>query len=71
LKLPTLIVWGRDDKVTPPDVAESFQRQIDNAQLRFIDHCGHAPNLEQPAVFAELLQGFLPTCFPAESIVAT
>jgi pimeloyl-ACP methyl ester carboxylesterase len=64
LDLPTLIVWGREDKVTPPDVAEMFQRQIKNAHLRFIDHCGHAPNLEHPDVFAGLLRGFLPSCFP-------
>jgi pimeloyl-ACP methyl ester carboxylesterase len=71
LKLPTLIVWGRDDKVTPPNVAESFQRQIQNAELRFIDNCGHAPNLEHPKLFAKLLQGFLPNCFPQESIAAS
>jgi pimeloyl-ACP methyl ester carboxylesterase len=69
LKLPTLIVWGRDDKVTPPDVAESFQSQIDGAELQFINDCGHAPNLEQPVVFTELLQQFLPSCFPTESVV--
>lgn len=64
LKLPTLIVWGLNDKVTPPDVAEAFRSQIDNAQLRYIDECGHAPNVEQPAVFSQMLQEFLPTCFP-------
>jgi pimeloyl-ACP methyl ester carboxylesterase len=69
LRLPTLIVWGREDKVTPPDVAESFQRQIDGAELHFISDCGHAPNLEQPALVADLLQQFLPSCFPTESVV--
>jgi pimeloyl-ACP methyl ester carboxylesterase len=67
LKLPTLIVWGRDDKVTPPDVAELFQDQIDDAQLRFIDNCGHAPNVEQPEIFTELLLDFLPRCFAGET----
>ena len=67
LKLPTLIVWGRDDKVTPPDVADSFQQKIQNSKLRFIENCGHAPNLEHPEVFAELLQRFLPSCFTQES----
>jgi pimeloyl-ACP methyl ester carboxylesterase len=70
LQVPTLIVWGRDDKVTPPAVAESFKRQIANAQLCYIDDCGHAPNLEQPAVFAELLRDFLPNCFAGSSEVA-
>jgi pimeloyl-ACP methyl ester carboxylesterase len=71
LKLPTLIVWGRNDKVTPPDVAESFKSQIDQAQLRYIDNCGHAPNLEQPAVFSEMLREFLPSCFPGDSRLAS
>jgi pimeloyl-ACP methyl ester carboxylesterase len=67
LKLPTLIVWGRNDKVTPPDVAETFKNQIDNAELRYIDDCGHAPNLERPAVFSEMLKQFLPACFSGGS----
>ena len=67
LKLPTLIVWGLNDKVTPPDVAEAFRSQIDNAQVRYIDHCGHAPSIEQPAIFSQMLQEFLPTCFPSHS----
>jgi pimeloyl-ACP methyl ester carboxylesterase len=67
LKLPTLIVWGRNDKVTPPEVAESFKSQIPNAELRYIDDCGHAPNLEQPATFSKMLQEFLPTCFSGNS----
>jgi pimeloyl-ACP methyl ester carboxylesterase len=68
LKLPTLIVWGRNDKVTPPDVAEAFKRQIDNAELRYIDECGHAPNVERPAIFSELLRTFLPACFPNNGV---
>jgi pimeloyl-ACP methyl ester carboxylesterase len=63
LNLPTLIVWGRNDKVTPPDVAESFKNQIRNSELRYIDNCGHAPNVEHPAIFSKMLQEFLPTCF--------
>jgi pimeloyl-ACP methyl ester carboxylesterase len=67
LKLPTLIIWGRNDKVTPPAVAESFRSQIDRAELRFVDNCGHAPNFENPALFSEMLQEFLPTCFSGDS----
>jgi len=63
LKLPTMIVWGRNDEITPPSTAEEFQRQIDGARLEFIDACGHAPNWEQPKMFAQLLNGFLPACF--------
>jgi 2-hydroxy-6-oxonona-2,4-dienedioate hydrolase len=69
LKLPTLIVWGRNDKVTPPEVAEAFKSQIGNgnADLRYIDNCGHAPNIEHPALFSEMLREFLPSCFPGDS----
>jgi len=63
LDLPTMIVWGRNDEITPPDVAETFRQQIRGAQLRYIERCGHAPNLEQPQIFAEILSDFLPQCF--------
>ena len=67
LDLPTLIVWGRNDKVTPPDVAVEFRDRIPGARLEFIDRCGHSPNLERPAEFARLLGDFLPECFERES----
>ena len=67
LRLPTLIVWGRNDEITPPSVARTFQSQIYGAQLEFIEHCGHAPNLERPEVFAQLLQEFLPRCLPSNA----
>jgi 2-hydroxy-6-oxonona-2,4-dienedioate hydrolase len=63
LKLPTLIVWGRDDKVTPPAVAEEFKRKIARSRLEYIEACGHSPCLERPAAFADLLWRFLPECF--------
>ncbi len=63
LKLPTLIIWGRDDTITPPSTGEEFRRRIDGSQLEFIGQCGHAPNWEQPEAFAALLGRFLPRCF--------
>jgi pimeloyl-ACP methyl ester carboxylesterase len=63
LKLPTMIIWGRDDEITPPSTGKEFQRRIEGSQLRFIDGCGHAPNWEKPEAFAELLGDFLPKCF--------
>jgi len=63
LKLPTLIVWGQNDQITPPSSGKEFQSRIDGAQLEFIDACGHAPNWEQPDRFAQLMDPFLPTCF--------
>jgi 2-hydroxy-6-oxonona-2,4-dienedioate hydrolase len=63
LKLPTLIVWGENDEITPPSIGKEFQSRIDGALLEFIDACGHAPNWEQPGKFAQLMDQFLPTCF--------
>jgi pimeloyl-ACP methyl ester carboxylesterase len=65
LQMPTLIVWGREDVITPPEVAEQFRRRIQGAQLQYLERCGHAPNLEQPDAFASLLNQFLPQCFTA------
>jgi len=63
LDLPTLIIWGRDDTITPPSTGEEFSRRIHGSQLEFIGDCGHAPNWEQPEAFAMLLEQFLPKCF--------
>ncbi|MCO8122306.1 alpha/beta hydrolase [Stieleria sp. TO1_6] len=63
LDLPTMIIWGRNDEITPPSTGEEFQRRIKGSQLEFIEECGHAPNWERPEKFAELLTGFLPGCF--------
>src|SRR5690625_7488482 len=48
---PTLLVWGRDDQITPPEVAHLFQAQMPHAELHFIDKCGHAPMVEHPEEF--------------------
>jgi pimeloyl-ACP methyl ester carboxylesterase len=68
LTMPTMIIWGSDDRITPPDVARQFQNKIQNSDLRFIDHCGHSPNLEQPEIFTDHLNDFLPRCFQDGSI---
>lgn len=63
IRVPTLLIWGRNDLITPPDVAEAFQRSIPQAALHFIDRCGHAPMIEHPEVFNRLLLDFLHTTF--------
>ena len=57
--LPTLLVWGRDDVITPPDVAEEFHRRLPQAQLHFIEKCGHAPMIERPEAFNKLTLAFV------------
>jgi pimeloyl-ACP methyl ester carboxylesterase len=59
LDMDTLLIWGQDDIITPPDVAEEFRDRMPNARLHFIDKCGHAPMIEQPETFNELTLDFL------------
>jgi pimeloyl-ACP methyl ester carboxylesterase len=59
ISVPTLLVWGLNDTITPPSVAHDFERLLPEAELRFLDHCGHAPMMERPAGFIRYLQAFL------------
>ncbi|GAB1444580.1 MAG: alpha/beta hydrolase [Cyclobacteriaceae bacterium] len=59
LTIPTLLVWGLNDTITPPMVAHEFNRLIPNSELKFIDKCCHAPMMEHPKEFNELVQDFL------------
>jgi len=56
---PTLLIWGSEDSVTPPFVAEKFHGHIENSQLFFVQKCGHAPMMEKPDEFNKLLAAFL------------
>lgn len=56
---PTLLVWGKQDQVTPAFVGEKFHELIENSKLIFVDNCGHAPMMEHPAVFNQHLEEFL------------
>ena len=51
IRVPTLIVWGKEDRITPPEVAERFHARIRDAQLVYLPNCGHAPMLERPDAF--------------------
>lgn len=59
IKVPTLLIWGLNDTITPPMVAHDFHRLIPNSTLRFIDYCCHAPMMERPEKFNELLEEYL------------
>lgn len=61
IKAPTLLVWGLNDTITPPIVAHEFNRLIPNSTLKFIDKCCHAPMMEHPEKFNELVEDFLET----------
>ncbi len=59
IKVPTLIIWGRNDIVTPPAAAEGFARLIPNSHLLWLDNCGHVPMVECADEFAEALTRFV------------
>jgi 2-hydroxy-6-oxonona-2,4-dienedioate hydrolase len=59
IKTPTLLVWGKQDKVTPPFVGDKFHYLLQNSKLYFVDQCGHAPMMERPDVFNEIFGTFL------------
>lgn len=59
IDVPTLLIWGLNDTITPPMVAHEFNRLIPNSELRFIDKCGHAPMMEHPDKFNKILRQFI------------
>ncbi len=58
---PTAIIWGKQDSVTPPNVAEEFNELLPNSNLFWIDKCGHAPMMEHPNEFNTILEKWLDT----------
>ena len=59
IHVPTLIVVGSEDTVTPPDVAEDLHRGIHGSELTVIMGAGHLSNVEQPELFNTALARFL------------
>ncbi|HLF52189.1 alpha/beta hydrolase [Flavobacterium sp.] len=55
MHVPTCIIWGKNDNVTPPDVAEEFHKLLPNSSLYWIDKCGHAAMMERPDEFNDLM----------------
>jgi pimeloyl-ACP methyl ester carboxylesterase len=56
---PTLLVWGKQDRLVPPVYAEAFASRIANARVELVDRAGHIPQLEQFAQVSEAIQAFL------------
>lgn len=59
LKIKTCLIWGKQDQITPPDVAEEFKNLMPQSELYWIDRCGHAPMMEQPQEFNRILETWL------------
>jgi len=59
IKQPTLILWGREDRLIPLNFAERFHKEITGSRLRVIDSCGHMPQVECPKEFVTAVLDFL------------
>ena len=59
IKIPVCLIWGKQDGVTPPEVAVEFEAGLPNAELFWIDECGHAPMMEHPELFNQFLFDWL------------
>lgn len=56
---PVLLVWGKQDSITPAWVGEKFNQLLPNSRLELFDKCGHAPMMERPHKFNVVLADFL------------
>lgn len=59
METPTCIIWGENDTVTPPEVAEEFHQLLPDSDLFWIEKCGHAPMMEHPHEFNAILGSWL------------
>ncbi len=59
IAVPTLVLWGEADRIVTPAYGQAYAQQIPGAAFRTIAEAGHHPELEQPAVFADHVVGFL------------
>ena len=59
IKVPVLILVGKEDKITPPEAAQFMHEKINGSVLSVIEHAGHLSNLENPDQFNEQLKKFL------------
>ncbi|WP_395626178.1 alpha/beta fold hydrolase [Daejeonella sp.] len=59
IKVPVCLIWGKDDKITPPEVAVEFNQLLPDSELNWVDKCGHAPMMERPLEFNAYLKKFL------------
>jgi pimeloyl-ACP methyl ester carboxylesterase len=59
VSVPTLLIWGADDAITPLDCGEIYRRAITGSRMAVIEQCGHMPEMEKPAEFVGLVRDFL------------
>jgi pimeloyl-ACP methyl ester carboxylesterase len=60
ISVPTLLIWGEEDKITPPSTAEEFKRLLPHSTLLYLSACGHVAMMEKPEAFNKAMDIFLP-----------
>ncbi len=55
VRVPTLLIWGSEDKIVPPVCADQFARALPHARVEMIDGAGHLVEYEEPARIAALV----------------
>ena len=68
IDVPSLLIWGQDDIVTPAFVAKEFLNGLPNARLLMFDQCGHAPMIEKPELFNKRCREFLDQLLVSEEV---
>lgn len=58
ISVPTLIIAGKEDKLTPPEEMRTMADAIHGSSFAIIEGAGHLPNIEQPALFNQLIEDF-------------
>lgn len=56
---PVCLIWGKQDTITPPEVADEFHEKLPDSDLHWIDKCGHAPMMEHPEEFNDIMDKWL------------
>lgn len=69
ITVPTLLVWGLQDQITPLAAAYEFRRLLPRGRLVVFDQCGHAPHVEHPWLFAQAVSQFLQELESADAAV--
>jgi 2-hydroxy-6-oxonona-2,4-dienedioate hydrolase len=59
MHLPVCLIWGKEDSITPAFVGEEFHKLLPHSELNIVENCGHAPMMERPKEFNNILERFL------------
>jgi pimeloyl-ACP methyl ester carboxylesterase len=59
IRVPTLVVWGAQDKLFPLEIGKAWEQAIPGARLAVLDDCAHVPPFDDPEAFVRTVSGFL------------